>query len=161
LIEKKQIKEDEVLDRMAERSLATLSFLAALKANLDHDTAFKIATDAFTNYMITTYERVLKGTKKKSQERFDRFRAFYEDYAKKTPYLEIIESTPTSLKVKYNRCPFYEITLSEGLSDLAYAFCLSDQTFTEKVLPGVKFARKNVIVKNGKFCDHTWEFQKE
>ncbi|MCE7746346.1 MAG: L-2-amino-thiazoline-4-carboxylic acid hydrolase, partial [Candidatus Heimdallarchaeota archaeon] len=147
--------------KMYEKSLSTQSFLAALKANLDHETAFKIAKDAFSRYMVKIYADVLKGTDENSIERFDKFRAFYEEYAKKTPYLEIIESTKTKLKVKYTRCPFYEVLVDEKLEDLAYTFCLSDSVFTAKVLPGVKFSREKEIVRNDKYCDHTWEFIKK
>jgi len=111
--------------------------------------------------MTKTYERVLQGTKEYSQVRFDCFRSFYEDFAVKTPYLEIIESSKTKLKVKYNRCPIYEVFIDEGIDDLAYAFCLSDSAFTKNVLPGVIFSRENEIVKGSKYCDHTWEFIKE
>ena len=109
--------------------------------------------------MISLYEKVLDSTKKGSQRRFDRFREFYEDYAKKAPNLEIIESTLTRLKVKYKRCPFYEILDDLDMGDLAYAFCLSDIEFTEILLPGVKFSREYEIARGAPYCDNTWEFK--
>jgi len=158
---KPDIIKDEIFNKKKQQSITAQSFLAALKANLDHEQAFKIATEAFTQYMTKTYEKVLTGTKEYTQERFDRFRKFYEDYASNSPYIDVVESTETILKVKYSRCPFYEILIDEDLDDLAYAFCLSDAGFTENVLPGVIFSRENEIVKGSKYCDHTWKFKGE
>lgn len=154
----KDNENDEILAEKREKSLITVSFLAAINENLDPEKAFKIASDAFANYMISLYEDILASTEEYSQERFDCFRKFYEDYSKKTPYLKIIESTPKILRVKYLRCPFYEILEERGLEVLAYAFCLSDLTFTKKVLPGVKFSRNHEIARGGPYCDNTWEF---
>jgi len=151
-------KQNDVLEKKKEESLATVSFLEALNENLDSKTAFKVASDAFAKYMIKFYEKILKSTKKNSQERFDKFRHFYEEYAKKTPYLKIIKSTSNLLQVKYERCPFYEILIENNIPQLAYAFCLSDLAFTVEVLPGVKFSRTSEIAKGGLYCDNTWEF---
>lgn len=155
----KRDKKDDLYLKKEEESLSTISFLKALKENLDSDTAFKIAQKAFSKYMISYYEKVLDSTKEGSQRRFDRFREFYEDYAKKTAYLEIIESSPTRLQVKYKRCPFYEILDDLDMGDLAYAFCLSDIGFTEVVLPGVEFSREYEIARGGPYCDNSWEFK--
>ena len=156
---KAQNHRDEIYKKKKQESLTMISFLTTLKENLEPDKAFNIALKAFTRYMIGIYENVLVSTKIGSQERFDKFRVFYEDYAEKTPYLKIIETTPNILKVKYERCPFFEILKDLGLDDLAYAFCLSDPAFTEKLLPGVKFSRTNTIAKGGIYCDNTWEFR--
>ena len=153
----KKVKDEIYIKKKAE-SLTAVSFLKALKENLDFDLAFKIASDAFTNYMTELYENVLSETKKGTQERFNVFRKFYENYATKTPYLKIIESSESNLKVRYERCPLFEILNDLELGDLAYSFCLSDPAFTKKVLPGVDFSRKNEISKGAPYCDNTWKF---
>ena len=150
---------DMIYKQKREQSLTAISFLAALKENLDSDMAFKIAYDAFTKYMSTYYENILSSYEIGSQERFNRFRDSYEQFAEKTVYCDIIESTPRILKVKFTRCPFFEVLIDQELGDLAEAFCLSDSAFTEKVLPGVVFTRNYEIVTGGDYCDHTWEFK--
>lgn len=158
---KGQKHKDLIYKKKKEQSLTAVSFLAALKENLDNDTAFRIALDAFTRYMTSYYERILVSTEKCSQERFDRFKESYERFSEETPYCEVIESSPQILRVKYTRCPFYEILTDQGLEELAYAFCLSDPSFTKRVLPCVIFSREHEIVKGGKYCDHTWKFSTE
>ena len=110
--------------------------------------------------MTSLYNNLLASTKKGSQERFDKFRQFYEEYAEKTSYLKIIKSTPSILRVKYERCPFVEILQDMDLDDLAYAFCLSDPAFTQNVLPKVRFSRTGEISQGNDYCDNTWEFEK-
>ncbi len=64
--------------------------------------------------MTKIYEKVLGNTKEKSQGCFDCFRAFYEDYAAKTPYLEIIESSKTKLKSSTTDVQFMKSLLMTG-----------------------------------------------
>ncbi len=157
---KEKREKDEIFKQKKLETLTAQSFLAALKENLDNDTAFKIAKDAFEHYMTSLYNNILISTKEGSQERFNKFRQFYEEYAEKTPYLRIIESTPSILRVKYERCPFVEILQDMGLDDLAYAFCLSDPAFTQNVLPGVKFSRTGEIARGHAYCENIWEYEK-
>lgn len=151
-------KRDEIFEQSRQKHLMTVGFLTSLKDNLDPETAFQIAVDSFNNYMRNYYQLVLGTTKEGSQERFDAFRKHYESYAKKSTYCHIIESTPTTLKVKFDRCPFAEVMGEYGLSELTYAFCLSDPAFTEELLPCVAFHREHVIAKGYPICDHTWTY---
>ena len=79
--------------------------------------------DAFTRYLTNLYKKVLEKTTEGSQERFDKFREFYEEFAEKTPYCEILESTSTILKVKFIRCPFFEVLKDSNLKYMARAYC--------------------------------------
>jgi len=155
-----EISHDEVFLKARERHLITVSFLTAIKSNMDSEKAFQAACDGFAHYMTKLYEQILSTTKAGSQKRFDKFRDFYEQYAKKSSYIKIIESSDTSLKVHYYRCPFAEVMAESGLEDLSYAFCLSDYAFTNNVLPGVEFNRTHEIIKGDDFCDHAWLFIK-
>ena len=150
---------DTILENKREELIVTISFLKALKENLDPNTAFNIACKAFANYMIKVYSKVLGSTKPYSQERFDKFREFYEEHAKNTPYLKIIESNPNFLSVRFERCPFYEILIENDIQELGFSFCLSDLAFTKKLLPGVKFSRTSEIAKGGAYCDNNWEYK--
>lgn len=159
-MKKKELNgKDEIYLKKRKDSLPTISFMKAIMKNLDFNKAFKITEEAFSNYMTSLYEDILEGTEEGSQERFNKFRRFYEDYASKTSYLEIIKSNKNILKVKYNRCPFFEVCKVNGLQDLVYAFCLSDPGFTRKVLPNVTFSREKVIAKGDNYCDNTWNFK--
>ena len=158
-IKEKQEK-DEIYRLKKLETLTAQSFLAALKENLDNDTAFKIAKDAFENYMTSFYSNILTSTREGSQERFDKFRKFYEEYAEKTPYLKIIESTSSILRIKYERCPFVEILQDMDLDEFAYAFCLADPAFTQNVLPEVTFSRTGEIARITAYCDNIREYKK-
>ena len=151
-------KNDEVYKQAKARHLLTAGFLSALQSNCVPEMAITISEQAFARFMIKNYESVLAGTCLGSQERFDRFRAHYEDAATARKYMTIVASEPSLLAARYSRCPFYEVMKEEGVGELAPAFCLSDYTFTEKVLPGVKFSRMHEITQGDSFCDHTWRF---
>jgi len=136
----------------------TVGFLTALQSNLSYKKAFEIAARAFANYMINYYELILSSTRRGSQRRFDKFRQHYEEYARKSGYIKVLESESNKLRVRFERCPFAEVMTEYHLGDLSSAFCLSDYAFSEKVLPGVKFNRMHEIVRGDKYCDHEWIF---
>ena len=151
---------DNVYRKAEQGHLITIAFLSALKSSVDSEKAFEIATRGFANYMINYYNIVLASTKPGTQERFDRFRKHYEEAAKKSSYLEIIKSESDALRVRFNRCPFFEVMVEYGLSEYSSAYCLSDYAFTEECLPGVQFSRNHEIVKGDNYCDHTWMYKK-
>jgi L-2-amino-thiazoline-4-carboxylic acid hydrolase-like protein len=107
--------------------------------------------------MISIYEEVLEGTTPESQERFDKFREFYENHPKTSPYCEILESSKQLLKVVFHRCPHVEILKNEDLFEFAESSCLSDIAFTERLLPGVKFTRESSIREGSEGCIMKWE----
>ncbi len=136
--------------------LSTLSYLRAIDSNLPVQKAIEIADFAAANYLITYYEEVFIGTKPASQQRFDRFREHYLQHSLISSYCEVIESTKTYLKIQFFRCPFVEILEDEKLIHFAESSCKSDQAFTEKLLPGVKFNRISSIVTGENKCIMEW-----
>lgn len=156
--EEDSMVEDAIFQDSEARHLITVGFLSALLEHLGKDKALEIAEAGFANYMVIYYRNVFNGTKEGTQERFDVFRSHYELMASKSTYCQVVESSPSIFKIKYTRCPFYEVMLKYHLSDMAYAFCLSDAAFTEKVLPKVRFQRDQVIATGGEYCNHTWHF---
>lgn len=151
---------DDIFEQSRIRHLITVGFLAALKEKCDPEQAFEIAALGFANYMVNYYKLVLASTRIGSQERFDRFRQHYEEYARTSNHIKIVKSEPAILSVRYERCPFAEVMAEYGVDPFLYAFCLSDYAFTEKVLPGVFLHRDHEIAKGDDYCDHTWIFQK-
>lgn len=152
-------KQDGVFEQSRKGHLMTVGFLTALKQNFDPETAFGVAVDGFSSYMTNYYKLVLGKTEKGSQRRFDTFRKHYENYAKKSDYIRIVESTPRILKVRFDRCPFAEVLKKYKLVEFTYAACLADATFTKELLPCVSFHREHVIAKGDTFCDHTWIYK--
>ena len=149
---------DTIFEQTRQKHLMTIGFLQTLKNHFNPDQAFTLAAESFSAYMKFYYQHLLRNTKPGSQKRFDTFRKHYKDCGKKTPYIQILESTPTTLKVKYTRCPFTEILNEYNLPEFSYAFCLSDPAFTKQLLPHVTFHRENVIAKETPYCDHTWTY---
>lgn len=130
-----------------------------LKNNFGHKKAFQLAVEGFSNYMAEYYNLILEDTQPYSQKRFDKFRKHYAKVASRIPYMQIIHSSKNILKARFKRCPFSEVMKHYRLKGFSYAFCLSDPAFTKKVLPGVKFRRKSLISKGGRYCDNTWIFK--
>jgi hypothetical protein len=159
-VAKMAIDKDAIYERSRKNHLMAVGLLAALKENLPPQQAYKVAKDGFSHYMINYYKTILGFTKEGSQERFDAFKKHYEQLAQESEYLEVLESTPAILKVRFNRCPFSEVMDDYNLTDMTTAFCMSDLSFTQELLKGVQFSRTQVIAEGDKFCDPTWTFQK-
>jgi hypothetical protein len=151
------IVKDEIFHAKKKALKSTLSFLKAIKERLPESQAIQVADTAAASYMIETYAKVFEGTEPETQERFDRFRSFYESHPKTSPYCEIMESTTTTLKVKFSRCPHAEILSSENLFEFANSSCLSDIALTKELLPGVTFTRESSFVNGNKDCVMEWK----
>jgi hypothetical protein len=156
--EESQRERDEIYEREKANSIPIIAFLAAIKVNLDHELAFKVALEGFVRMMSMSFKRNLSSTPGGSQERFDRFREIFQGFAEREPYCELTESTKAILRLKFTRCPLFEVMKDSDLQEFGAAYCLSDYTWTKNVLPGVDFSRNHEIVKGDAHCDHTWEF---
>jgi len=149
---------DHIYRCSEQHHLMTTGFLSALKESCSPEKAFRIAKKGFANYMTHHYNMILASERPNTQKRFDKFRKHYEEGARRSSYLDIVESSPKVLEARFIRCPFSEVMKEYGLFEFAPAFCLSDYAFTENCLPGVKFERAHEIVKGDDHCDHTWVY---
>ncbi len=152
-----KIEKDNLFLEKKNNLKSTISFLKAIKEILPLDMAIEVSNKAASNYMISIYEDVLEGTNPDTQQRFDRFREFYEAHPKKSPYCDIMESSTSILKVRFNRCPHAEILMSEDLFQFANSSCLSDNVMTDSLLPGIVFSRESSIVNGSSTCIMKWE----
>lgn len=152
--------QDKIFEQSRQRHLLTVGFLTTLKKNFDKKTAFRLAAESLSFYMLYYYQEIFKGTMPGSQQRFNAFRKHYEQYANKSTYLHIVTSTPTTLKVQYDRCPLTEVMKVYDLSEFSSAFCLSDPAFTKKLLPEVTFHRCCTIAQGARCCDQAWVYKR-
>ena len=129
------MRKDNIYLEKEKQLKATLGFLKAIKSNLSKNLAVEIAECAADNYILSIYKDVFKGTKPGTQNRFNRFRNFYENYSSLISYCEIVESTKNKIEVLFHRCPYFEILKNEKLSHFAESSCNSDLTFTNKLMP--------------------------
>ena len=153
-----EVTKDKVYRKAEEHHWATVNYLEELKDEYAPEEAYRLAQKYFAKYMIDHFTEVLAGTDPGSQERFDVFRCNYEKSAESRGYLKIVESTPTTLKVRFDRCPFVEVMREKKLSEFSSAFCVSDYAFTKECLPGVAIFRSHEIAKGDGYCDHMWHF---
>ena len=149
---------DEIYTKKKEQLQSVIGFIKAIDNNLNSKEAFKIVSDAAANFMISHYEKIIKGAPE--NEKFSIFRKYYEKYPKISSYCEIIESNSQILKVKFTRCPLNEILRDENLSKYAAAYCQSDKAFTDALLPNVKFNRTKGIIDGDKYCILSWKSKK-
>jgi len=136
-------------------NITRLSFIKAIvkyAPKISHE----IIRDAFKDYMIGVYKEVFEGTEPKSQKRFDQLREFIKDNLQEG-YLELIESTSHKIKIKYLKCEFIECLEDNNLREFGTDFCMSDEGFTEELLPEIKFTRKHCIEKGDEYCDNCWK----
>jgi hypothetical protein len=63
------------------------------------------------------------------------------------------------IKVKYQRCLFYEIFRDYGLEDFVPLYCRTDFVTAAKIHPDITLARTQTIASGAPYCNHCWTYK--
>jgi hypothetical protein len=92
----------------------------------------------------------------------ERFQAFKEDLksnAEKRDYLTITEESDSHIKVRFDRCPYYEVYRDYGIPEVCQKYCDGDFEAFRYVHPKLTVTREHEIAYGDGFCDHTWSLE--
>jgi predicted ArsR family transcriptional regulator len=88
-----------------------------------------------------------------------RFKAFKDDLkkeAEKKDYLTITEESDRHIKVRFDRCPVFEVFRDYGIPEVCQKYCDGDFEAFRHVHPKLKVTREHEIAYGDSFCDHRW-----
>ena len=90
------------------------------------------------------------------EERFTKFKESLKADSKKRDIFEIVEESDRHIKVKFNRCPVYEVYRDYGIPEVCKKYCDGDFEAFTKVHPKLKVVREHEIAYGDEYCDHCW-----
>ena len=91
-----------------------------------------------------------------------RFQAFKEDLkarAKENEHPVVVEESDRHIKVRFNRCPTYEVYKDNGIPEVCQKYCDSDFEAFPQIDPKIRVTREHEIAYGDSYCDHCWTLE--
>jgi len=92
-------------------------------------------------------------------KRFQKFREDLKAEAGRDKLFTIVEDSNTHIKVKFNRCPYYEVYKDYGIPEVCQKYCDSDFEAFRKIHPKLRVTREHEIAYGDTYCDHCWTLE--
>jgi hypothetical protein len=90
------------------------------------------------------------------EERFPKFKESLKEDAKNRDIFDIVEESDNHIKLRFNRCPTYEVYRDYGIPEVCKKYCDGDFEAFRKVHPKLKVVREHEIAYGDDYCDHCW-----
>ncbi len=92
-------------------------------------------------------------------KRFPKFKEDLQAKAERDKHFTIVEDSNTHIKVKFNRCPYYEVYKDYGIPEVCQKYCDGDYEAFRKVHPKLRVTREHEIAYGDTYCDHCWTLE--
>jgi len=93
------------------------------------------------------------------EERFPKFLESVRADAAKRDYMDVVEESDRHIKVRFDRCPYYEVYRDYGIPEVCQKYCDADFEAFRKVHPKLRVTREHEIAYGDGFCDHCWTLE--
>ena len=148
---------DALYDRVKNEIKLAVYFAKEMYEMLGRDKALEIIGQAYQHYsddhMSEPYldmplEKCFPAFKKNLKAEAERDKSFL-----------ITEESDTHIKVKFHRCPYYEVYKDFGIPEVCQKFCDADFGAFRKVHPNLHLTREHEIPRGDGYCDHCWTLE--
>ena len=148
---------DALYERVRNELKLAIYFAKEMIDELGKDRAFEIIGKAYQKYSNDHFSEPYHGIP--LEERFHKFRKDLRIEADRDKSFRIIEESGKHVKVRFHRCPYYEVYGDYGIPEVCQKFCDGDFEAFRKIHPKLKVTRHHEIAYGDTFCDHCWTFE--
>ena len=93
------------------------------------------------------------------EKRFQALKESFKARAREHGLPVIVEESDRHIKVRYDRCPAYEVYRDLGIPEVCQKYCDGDFEAFPKIDPRIKVTREHEIAYGDSFCDHCWTLE--
>lgn len=90
------------------------------------------------------------------EERFIKFKENLKVESERDKSFTIVEESDKHIKVRFHRCPYYEVYRDYGIPEVCQKFCDADFEAFKEIHPKLKVTRNHEIAYGDDLCDHNW-----
>jgi hypothetical protein len=148
---------DTVYERVKGELKLAVFFAKEMIDELGRDRALEIIGKAYQKYsnehMVEPYLDV------PMEERFPLFKENLKAEAERDKSFVITEESDRHIKVRFHRCPYYEVYRDYGIPEVCQKFCDGDFEAFRLVHPKLRVTREHELAYGDDFCDHCWTFE--
>ena len=150
---------DALYERSREKILLAVYFAKEMIGELGKERALDIIGKAYQKYSNDTFSEPFASVP--MDKRFGLFKDDLKSKAEHEPHLSIVEESDSHIKVRFDRCPTYEVYAEYGIPEVCQKYCDGDFEAFRRVHPGLKVTREHEIAYGDAYCDHCWTLEKE
>ena len=148
---------DALYERVRQEIKLAVYFAREMYESLGKDRALEIIGRAYQNYSDDHMSEPYLDMP--MEKRFSKFKENLKAEAERDKSFRIVEESDTHIKVKFHRCPYYEVYKEYGIPEVCEKFCDADFGAFRKVHPRLRLARTHEIPRGDSYCDHCWTLE--
>jgi predicted ArsR family transcriptional regulator len=93
------------------------------------------------------------------EKRFQKFKEDLKAKARQEAHLTIVDDSDRHIKVRFDRCPTYEVYADYGIPEVCQKYCDGDFEAFRHVHPNIKVTREHEIAYGDAYCDQCWTLE--
>ena len=132
-------------------------FAKEMIEELGRDKALEIIGKAYQKYSNDTFPEPYIDIP--LEQRFQKFKEDLKAKAEQDKHFVILEDSDVHIKVRFNRCPTYEVYSDYGIPEVCQKYCDGDFEAFRKVHPKLRVTREHEIAYAYAYCDHCWTLE--
>jgi predicted ArsR family transcriptional regulator len=148
---------DQLYERAKGKIQLAVYFAREMIEDLGKERALEIIGKAYQKFSNDTFPEPYLDIP--MEKRFQKFREDLKEKAEQEAHLSIVEDSDNHIKVKFDRCPTYEVYADYGIPDVCQKYCDSDFEAFRNVHPKIKVTREHEIAYGDTYCDHCWTLE--
>jgi hypothetical protein len=71
----------------------------------------------------------------------------------------VVEESDRHIKVRFSRCPTYEVYKDYGIPEVCQKYCDGDFEAFSQIDPKIRVTREHEIAYGDSYCDHCWTLE--
>ncbi len=148
---------DQIYERAKGKIQLAVYFAKEMIEELGRERALEIIGKAYQKFSNDTFPEPYLDIP--MEKRFQKFREDLKAKAEQEAHLSIVEDSDRHIKVRFDRCPTYEVYADYGIPEVCQKYCDSDFEAFRHVHPKIKVTRKHEIAYGDAYCDHCWTLE--
>jgi len=150
---------DALYERSKGKILLAVYFAKEMIEELGKEKALEIIGRAYQKYSNDTFPLPYQDLPR--DKVFKQFKDDLVTKAEQESHLSIVEESDRHIKVRFDRCPTYEVFADYGIPEVCQKYCDGDFEAFRHVHPGLKVTREHEIAYGDAYCDHCWTMEEE
>lgn len=148
---------DPLYERVINELKLAIYFAKEMIEELGKDHALRIIGKAYQKYSNDHFSKPYIDLP--MDKRFLQFKEDLKTESGRDKSFTITEESEKHIKVRFHRCPYYEIYRDYGIPEVCQKFCDGDFEAFQNIHPKLKVSREHEIAYGDTFCDHCWTLE--
>jgi len=145
---------DVLYERVRNELKLAIYFAKEMFEEIGRERALSIIANAYQKYSNDHFSEPYLDIP--MEDRFETFKKDLKAESERDSSFVITDESDKTIKVRFHRCPYYEVYEEYGLPEVCQKYCDGDFEAFRKIHPRLKVTREHEIAYGDSYCDHCW-----